>query len=94
MGSVGKTVGSKGAADGEPGSPRGSAVQILDALPLFHTSLALASTTEVGLIQASCHPEIWVIKCDFRVWFIRLPGFAAYTCVTPCRRMHTLSHRG
>ncbi len=53
---AGKVVGSqggKGAAAEEPASPRKPAVQILDALPLFHSALALASPTEVGLVQAS-----------------------------------------
>jgi len=46
-----------GSAAEEPASPRKPAVQILDALPLFHSALALASPTEVGLVQADTYAQ-------------------------------------
>lgn len=57
---LGKVAGSKGSrntAGDEPGSPPPVAVQILDVLPLFHSSLALAPTSEVGLIQADAYAQ-------------------------------------
>lgn len=44
------------ALQGEPGSPSSAqdkgSIEILDCLPLFHTSLSLSPMAEVGLIQA------------------------------------------
>lgn len=56
---LGKLI-SKPASGGasDPGSPRSSlqqpTVEIVDALPLFHTYLTLAPMAEVALVQVCC----------------------------------------
>jgi hypothetical protein len=64
---AGKVMGSDAGRDTagtEPGSPQKPAVQILDVLPLFHTSLALAGPTEVGLVQASQPLPSILVTCS------------------------------
>lgn len=57
---LGKTDSKAAEQQGGPGSPRPGAqstVEILDALPLFHSYTTLAPMTEVALIQVSTHAQ-------------------------------------
>lgn len=65
----------------------GGSVEIVDALPLFHTYLSLAPMTEVALLQARDNLQQYLSSVD------RLMTHSTIQALSSCRLMLTLVHK-